>query len=99
MKNKDVPQWMMNLENEDFEFIKNFIVNSGSLKALAKYYKVSYPTVRNRLNGVIERIEAAKDNTDSLLVNYVRQLAIEERLNLNDAKKLLEIYKHEKEYE
>ena len=64
----------MNLEKEDFEFIKNF-VNSGSLKALAKYYEVSYPTVRNRLNSVIERIESAKDNEESSLVNYVKRLS------------------------
>ena len=60
------------LRKEDFEFIKNFVVNSGSLKALAKYYEVSYPTVRNRLNSVIERIESAKDNEESSLVNYVK---------------------------
>ena len=63
---------LYHLEKEDFEFIKNFVVNSGSLKALAKYYEVSYPTVRNRLNSVIERIESAKDNEESSLVNYVK---------------------------
>ena len=30
--------------------------------------EVSYPTVRNRLNSVIERIESAKDNEESSLV-------------------------------
>ncbi len=99
LKNNDIPKWMVNLEKEDFEFVKNFVVNSGSLKALAKYYEVSYPTVRNRLNSVIERIESAKDNEESSLVNYVKKLAIEEKLDLNDAKQLLEIYSHEKEIE
>ena len=59
---------------------------------------MSYPTVRNRLNSVIERIESAKDNEESSLVNYVKR-AIEEKLDLNDAKQLLEIYSHEKEIE
>ncbi|GEP99833.1 DUF2089 domain-containing protein [Staphylococcus arlettae] len=99
MKNNDRPKWMMNLEKEDFEFVKNFVINSGSLKALTKYYEVSYPTVRNRLNSVIERIKSAKDNEESSLVNYIRKLAIEEKLDLNDAKQLLEIYNHEKESE
>lgn len=99
MNNNDIPKWMMNLEKEDFEFVKNFVVNSGSLKALSKYYEVSYPTVRNRLDSVIERIESTKDNEESSLVNYVRKLAIEEKLNLNDAKQLLEIYRQEKEIE
>ncbi|ERF47815.1 DUF2089 domain-containing protein [Staphylococcus arlettae] len=99
MKNNDRPKWMMNLEKEDFEFVKNFVINSGSLKVLTKYYEVSYPTVRNRLNSVIERIKSAKDNEESSLVNYIRKLAIEEKLDLNDAKQLLEIYNHEKESE
>ena len=42
LKSNDIPKWMMNLEKEDFEFVKNFVINSGSLKALAKYYEVSY---------------------------------------------------------
>ena len=99
LKSNDIPKWMMNLEKEDFEFVKNFVINSGSLKALAKYYEVSYPTVRNRLNSVIKRIQSTKDNEESSLVNYVRKLAIEEKLDLNDAKQLLEIYSHEKEIE
>ncbi|MDK1672934.1 DUF2089 family protein [Staphylococcus saprophyticus] len=99
MKSNDIPKWMMNLEKEDFEFIKNFVINSGSLKALAKYYEVSYPTVRHRLNNVIDRIESAQENQESSLVNYVRKLAIEEKLDLNEAKQLLEIYNNEKENE
>lgn len=99
LKNNDIPKWVINLEKEDLEFVKNFVLNSGSLKALAKHYEVSYPTVRNRLNSVIERIESTKDNEESSLVNYVRKLAIEEKLDLNDAKQLLEIYSHEKEVE
>lgn len=96
LKNNDLPIWMANLEKSDFEFIKNFVMNSGSLKSLAKHYEVSYPTVRQRLDNVIERIESTQDNEKSSLVNYVRKLAIEERLDLNDAKQLLEIYNDEK---
>ena len=99
MKNNDRPKWMMNLQKEDFEFVKNFVINSVSLKVLTKYYELSYPPVRNRLNSVIERIKSAKDNEESSLVNYIRKLAIEEKLDLNDAKQLLEIYNHEKESE
>jgi DNA-binding TFAR19-related protein (PDSD5 family) len=61
---------------------------------------VSYPDVRNRLNSVvIARIESANDNEESSLVNCVRKLAIEEKLDLSDAKQLLEIYNHETEVE
>ncbi|WP_276517174.1 hypothetical protein [Staphylococcus hominis] len=40
---------------------------------------------------MIERIESTKDNEESSLVNYVSKLAIEEKLDLKDAKQLLEI--------
>ncbi|BBK28001.1 DUF2089 family protein [Staphylococcus arlettae] len=96
MKNSDMPYWMSNLESEDLEFIKNFMVNSGSLKALAKYYDVSYPTLRQRLNNVITKIESVQDDKEDTLINHIKKLAIEEKLDLNDAKRLLDIYKKEK---
>jgi hypothetical protein len=47
-------------------FVLRFLKASGSLKEVARQYGISYPTVRNRLDGLIERIgrieaEAAKE--------------------------------------
>jgi len=50
---------LMRLNNDDQNFIQSFVLNSGSLKALAKSLGVSYPTVRNRLDDVIERLQSA----------------------------------------
>ena len=41
---------------EDQEFIVDFIKASGSLKDMAALLGVSYPTVRNRLDGIIEKL-------------------------------------------
>ena len=49
-------QWMNHLDEEDLVFIKRFVLASGSLKALAKHYGISYPTVRLRLDRLIEKI-------------------------------------------
>ena len=38
-----VPDWMVNLDDEDVSFIKNFIMASGSLKEIANQYNVTYP--------------------------------------------------------
>ena len=38
-------------------FIKNFILNSGSLKSVARQIDKSYPTVRKMLNHIINKIE------------------------------------------
>lgn len=49
--------WFLDLEEEEQEFLKRFILASGSLKQLAKYYEVSYPTVRIRVDKIIEKIK------------------------------------------
>ena len=43
------------LPDEDQEFILDFVKASGSLKEMARILNLSYPTVRNRLNDIIER--------------------------------------------
>ncbi len=55
---KKVPNWILALEKEDLEFIKKFVLNSGSLKEIAKLYEVSYPAVRLKLDRLIEKIKA-----------------------------------------
>ena len=40
----------------DQQFILQFIKCSGSLKEMAKYLNLSYPTVRNLLDDIIERL-------------------------------------------
>ena len=43
-----IPEWIVNLDDEDVSFIKRFLLASGSLKEMAKQYEVTYPTVRLR---------------------------------------------------
>lgn len=45
------------LDTEDLAFVRRFIVASGSLKELARVYGVSYPTVRLRLDRLIQKLE------------------------------------------
>ncbi len=45
------------LEEEDAEFILRLVLASGSLKELAQAYDVSYPTIRAKLDRVIERLK------------------------------------------
>jgi len=51
-------EWIDGLAQEDLAFIKRFILASGSLKAVAAEYGVSYPTVRGRLDRLIAKVEA-----------------------------------------
>lgn len=45
------------LSKEDQEFALQFILFSGSLKDMANKMGVSYPTVRNRLDDLIEKLK------------------------------------------
>lgn len=47
------------LAREDLDLIAELVLRSGSLKDLAAAYGVSYPTIRSRLDRVIERLKGA----------------------------------------
>jgi len=49
---------LLRLPPEDLDFVLAFVRASGSLKAMAAHFGQSYPTIRNRLDGIIARLEA-----------------------------------------
>lgn len=59
-----VPEWMVNFEDEDVAFIKKFLLASGSLKEMARQYNVTYPTVRLRLDKLIQKIKISEDTAN-----------------------------------
>ncbi len=61
----EFPQWLTALSEEDVQFLKRFLLASGSLKAIAKEYDISYPTVRGRLDRLIAKARAADDTAPS----------------------------------
>ncbi|EPH11470.1 hypothetical protein HMPREF9713_01958 [Myroides odoratimimus CCUG 12700] len=48
---------LLQLGREEQEFILAFFLNSGSLKQMAQQMNISYPTVRNKLDDMIEHIQ------------------------------------------
>ena len=99
MKTDTLPKWILNLESEDLEFIKKFILASGSLKEIANIYKVSYPTVRLRLDKLVQKIELNDKEEKEPFTNFVKELALNEKLDLETAKLIIDEYKKEKEGE
>ena len=45
------------LSPEDQQFVMQFVKCSGSIKEMAKFLNLSYPTVRNLLDDIIERVK------------------------------------------
>ncbi|WP_434296804.1 DUF2089 family protein [Clostridium sporogenes] len=94
-----LPNWLSNLDYEDIEFIKKFILTSGSLKEIAKLYEVSYPTVRLRLDKLIQNIEINDKNLNEPFISFIKELSLDEKIDLDTAKLIINEYKKEKEEE
>ena len=88
--------WFVNLEREDQEFVKQLVIASGSLKQLAKIYQVSYPTVRMRLNTIIQKINFIEKNGANTFETKVMQLVIDEKLSLAVAKQIITDFREER---
>ena len=95
MERNDIPNWLLSLEREDIEFIKNFVLNSGSLKDIAKVYEVSYPTVRLRLDKLIQKIQVNDSLEEEEFITFIKKLSIDDRISLEDAKLIIDKYKKE----
>ena len=46
------------LSPEEQDFILTFVRKSGSIKDMATHLRLSYPTVRNMLNDIINKIDS-----------------------------------------
>lgn len=88
-----LPEWMAGLEEEDVAFIKKFILASGSLKEMAGQYGVTYPTVRLRLDRLIQKIKLTEDVAADPYIATIKRLAVNEKLDLDTAKVLIAEYK------
>ncbi|MDR2223022.1 MAG: DUF2089 domain-containing protein [Flavobacteriaceae bacterium] len=49
------------LSLDEQAFILDFFLSSGSLKQMAQQMNISYPTVRNKLDDMIEKIKQMKN--------------------------------------
>ena len=92
-----IPVWMAELEDEDLTFIKKFLLASGSLKEVASLYGVSYPTVRLRLDRLIQKIHLTENAEADPYVSLVKRLAVDDKLDFDTAKLLITEYRRTKE--
>lgn len=90
--------WIDRLSDEDRNFLKRFILASGSLKDVAAEYKISYPTVRLRLDRLIEKIKVL----DSLQIvsefeRHLRALHADGKIDFATLQQLLDAYRVDQE--
>jgi len=88
-----LPDWLNNLDDEDIVFMKKFLLASGSLKEIAIIYGVTYPTVRLRLDRLIQKIQISEDHSNEPYISLIKRLAVNEKLDFDTAKILISEYK------
>jgi hypothetical protein len=86
------------MTDEDRTFLKRFLLASGSLKALAQVYGVSYPTIRLRLDRLIEKVKLVDDVTvQSEFERRLRALHADGKVDVETMKALLAAHRREME--
>ena len=93
----ETKNWFDQLSEEDLGFVKRFILASGSLKEMAKSYGISYPTVRLRLDRLIQKIEVL--DSRQIISEFERALRAryaEGKIDLDTLKVLLTLHRKEK---
>jgi hypothetical protein len=94
----DAQRWVDLLEDEDLAFLKRFVLASGSLKALAEAYGISYPTVRLRLDRLIAKIEVYdSERAMSDFERTARAMYADGTIDIATLKKLLAAHAREME--
>ena len=88
-----VPEWMAGLEEEDVSFIKRFLLASGSLKEIANQYGVTYPTVRLRLDRLIQKIQVTEESAGDPYISLIKRLVVSDKVDFDTAKLLINEYK------
>ena len=92
-----IPKWLSVLSEEELHFVKRFVLASGSLKDLAKQYQVSYPTLRIRLDRLIDKINIADDSdAENPFLLKIRLLVAEGTLTQAAARALIKAYEESK---
>ena len=96
MIESQVPAWLNALAEEDLVFLKRFLLSSGSLKKLAAEYGVSYPTIRTRLDRLINKVRAREQlEGEGAFQRLVQVLTDEGVLMSGTARTLLQAHKQD----
>lgn len=77
------------LDADDRRFVLDFVLCSGSLKQMASQYSQSYPTIRNRLNAIIETLNSAPEQREQKKIEILDRVASGD-LDAQSAAKLLQ---------
>lgn len=94
---RSLPAWLEQCSDEDLAFVRRLVLASGSLKELAGEYDVSYPTIRLRLDRLIEKIKLVEKHQEESPVERAMRVAYAEgKIDLATLKSLMSLYRAER---
>lgn len=96
-ESEQVRRWLELMSDEEWAFVRRFVLASGSLKDLAAQYGVTYPTIRLRLDRLIAKIQAL-ESTEKMsdMERLLRALAAEGRVDPDALRLLLKTHAKER---
>lgn len=80
---------LLKLSDQNLKFVIDFVKCSGSLKKMAEQQHVSYPTLRNRLNSLIDALETLSGE-DKISKLNILQLVEDGEISAKEAAKILQ---------
>lgn len=87
---------LMRLGVDDLNMITSFVLASGSIKALARQYSVSYPTMRNRLDSLITRLRhSLEERPADPLNDYLADLLAKGWLSAQIARRIRDLHRQQ----
>ncbi len=85
---------LLRLADDDLNMVTAFVLLSGSIKDLASRYGVSYPTMRQRLDRLIERLRAhVEDRATDPLSDYLADLLTSGRITQDIARRIRDLHR------
>ena len=92
MKTNGEPSWISELNDEELEFIKFFVLSSGSIKKLSNIYSTSYPTLRKQLDKLIQKIRISERKGNDKIIQLIHQLEKEGKIDQDIANTVVQEY-------
>lgn len=86
------PQWISDFTEEELEFVKNSILTSGSIKDLATSYSISYPTIRKKIDKLIQKVRISERKENDAIVLLMNELEKDGKINQDIAEVIVSEY-------
>lgn len=89
---------LLALNDEELDLVLQLVLASGSLKDLARVYQVSYPTIRLRVDRVIERLrQLANGAKPDPMMQLLAELVERGEITVPAARSVRDLYRQQKE--